>query len=318
MTRPDGVLVLVWIGVILGPIICGLLIRRLLRSRRIFLGWSLAAVVALGWACGVWGFLIEPATLTVRHVTVESAAWRGEPLRIGVISDTHVAAPHTDVERIRRLVERMNAEHPDVVMLLGDYVGGHAPASARPSAEQAEILQGVEAFRALRSPLGTWGVLGNHDSWYDDAAVAAAMARGGVRLLDNHAARVERPGGAFWIGGLADMHSRREPPLVSATLREVTDAAPVVLMTHWPDPFVEVPPRVALTLAGHTHCGQVNLPIIGRPVAASPASERWPCGLYDEGGRKLFVTGGVGVSILPVRFRAPPEIVIVTLRAPAA
>ncbi|WP_420478347.1 metallophosphoesterase [Brevundimonas sp. FT23028] len=316
MTGPDGVLVLVWIGVILGPIVCLLLIRRLLRSRRIFLGWSLAAVAALGWACGVWGFLIEPATLTVRHVTVESPAWRGEPLRIGIISDTHVAAPHTDVKRIHRLVERMNAEHPDVVFLLGDYVGGHEPAATRPLAERSEILHGVEAFRDLRSPLGSWGVLGNHDSWYDDAAVADAMARGRVRLLENDAVRVERPGGAFWIGGLADMYSSREPPLVGGTLRQVTDGAPTVLITHWPDPFADTPSSVALTLAGHTHCGQVNLPVFGRLVHASPGSERWPCGLYDEGGRKLFVTGGVGVSILPVRFRAPPEIVIVTLRAP--
>jgi len=316
MTGPDGVLVLVWIGVILGPIICFLLIRRLLRSRRIFLGWTVATLCGLGWMLGVWGFLIEPATLTVRHVTVESAAWSGPPLRIGVISDTHVAAPHTDVARVRGLVGRMNAERPDVVVLLGDYAGGHEPAAGRTRPEQSEILRGVEAFSGLRAPLGVWGVLGNHDSWYDDAAIAAALQRAGVHVLENHARTVKRPGGRFWIGGLADMHSRREPPLVGATLREVTDDAPVLLLTHWPDPFAQVPPRVALTLAGHTHCGQVNLPVFGRLVHASPASEAWPCGLYDEGGRKLFVTGGVGVSILPVRFRAPPEIVIVTLRAP--
>jgi hypothetical protein len=111
------------------------------------------------------------------------------------------------------------------------------------------------------------------------------------------------------------MESPREPPLVAAILRQVTDDAPVIVLTHWPDPFIDVPGDVALTLAGHTHCGQVNLPIFGRLVHASRMSERWACGLYDEGGRKLFVTGGVGVSILPVRFRAPPEIVVVTLRA---
>jgi hypothetical protein len=82
--------------------------------------------------------------------------------------------------------------------------------------------------------------------------------------------------------------------------------------------FAEVPGRVAITLAGHTHCGQVNLPLFGRVVHASRMSKRWACGLYDEGGRKLFVTGGVGVSILPVRFRAPPEIVILTLKSAGA
>jgi predicted MPP superfamily phosphohydrolase len=314
MAGPGAVLVMAWIGAVLGPVVCVFLIRRLLRGRRIFLAWTLGTVAAVGWGLGVWAFLVEPATLTVRHVTVESATWRGPPLRIGVVSDTHVAAPHTDVARIERLVERMNGERPDVVVLLGDYAGGHEPAAVRALPAQSQILRGVEAFRGLSAPLGAHAVLGNHDSWYDDAAISAALTRAGVSLLDNRAERIARPDGAFWLAGLADMESRREPPLVSATLRQVTDEAPVVMLTHWPDPFVDVPGRVALTLAGHTHCGQVNLPVFGRLVHASRMSERWACGLYDEGGRKLFVTGGVGVSILPVRFRAPPEIVILTLR----
>lgn len=310
------VLVLAWIGAVVGPIICALLIRRLLRGRRTIFAWSLGAVAAIGWILGVWAFLIEPATLTVRYVSVESATWRGPPLRVGIISDTHVAAPHTDVARIERLVGRMNAERPDMVVLLGDYAGGHEPAAVRASPERSEILRGIEAFRALEAPLGIHGVLGNHDSWFDDVAVSAALTRANVRVLENRAQRIARPGGAFWVAGLADMHSPRQLPTVSGTLSDVSDDAPVIVLTHWPDPFVDVPDRIALTLAGHTHCGQVNLPLLGRLVHASEMSERWACGLYDEGGRKLFVTGGVGVSILPVRFRAPPEIVILTLRAP--
>lgn len=317
MAGPALVLLIAWIAAVVGPIVCILLVRRLLRGRRIFLGWSVAGIVAVGWVLGVWAFLVEPATLTVRHVTVESASWRGPPLRIGVISDTHVAAPHTDVARIERLVARMNAERPDVVVLLGDYAGGHEPARVRAAPETSEILRGVEAFKGLSSPLGTWGVLGNHDSWFDDAAIDAALGRAEVTVLDNRAGRVARPEGAFWFAGLADMHSPREGPRVGATLGEVADTAPVIVLSHWPDPFREVPRGVALTLAGHTHCGQVNLPVLGRLVHASEASKRWPCGLYDVGGRKLFVTGGVGVSILPVRFRAPPEIVVLTLRGPA-
>lgn len=185
-----------------------------------------------------------------------------------------------------------------------------------PGPNSRESCAGVEAFRGLSAPLGVHGVLGNHDSWYDDAAISAALIRAGVRVLDNRAERIARSDGAFWLAGLADMESPHEPPSVSATLRQVADDSPVVLLTHWPDPFVDVPGRVVLTLAGHTHCGQANLPVFGRLVHASRMSERWACGLYDEGGRKLFVTGGVGVSILPVRFRAPPEIVILT--APVA
>ena len=93
MAGPGIVLVMAWVGVVLGPVVFAFLIRRLLRGRRIFLAGSLAAIASLGWGLGVWAFLIEPATLAVRHVTVSSANWRGPPLRIGIISDTHVADP---------------------------------------------------------------------------------------------------------------------------------------------------------------------------------------------------------------------------------
>ena len=132
-------------------------------------------------------------------------------------------------------------------------------------------------------------------------------------MLANHALRVARPSGGFWVAGVADFQSERTEPSVAAALRDVTTDEPVLLLSHWPDIFTHVPPRVALTVAAHTHCGQVNLPFLGRPVLPSAGSRRWPCGLYDDGGRKLLVTGGLGVSMLPVRFRAPPEIVIVTL-----
>jgi len=314
MAGPGLILTLAWIAAVLGPLVCLFMIRRLLRGRRVFLAGVLGVTFGIAWSLGVWAFLIEPASLTVRHVTVESSTWSGPPLRIGLISDTHVAAPHTDVRRVERLVARMNAEHPDVVVLLGDYAGGHEPAATRARPEQSQILRGIEAFGALSARLGVHGVLGNHDSWYDDIAIAAALRRAGVRVFENRAERIARPGGYFWIAGLADMESPRQGPDVPATLGQVTDGEPVILMTHWPDPFEAVPGRVAITLAGHTHCGQVNLPILGRLIHASRMSERWACGLYDEGGRNLFVTGGVGVSILPVRFRAPPEIVVLTLK----
>jgi predicted MPP superfamily phosphohydrolase len=86
-------------------------------------------------------------------------------------------------------------------------------------------------------------------------------------------------------------------------------------MSHWPDPFAQVLQRVALTVAGHSHCGQIDLPLIGRPFSASPGAALWPCGAYKVGGRDLFVTGGLGTSVVPMRIGAPPEIVILTLKA---
>lgn len=315
MAGPDVVLSLAGVAAIVGPAIVFWWVRISLRDGRSRLATFLGLTGALFWALGVWAFFIEPRSLIVRHVTVESAVWSGPPVRIGVISDTHVAAPHTDVARIVDLVDRMNAQRPDLVVLLGDYAGGHEPADVRARPERSEILQGVAAFRALRAPLGVFGVLGNHDSWFDEASLDRALTQAGVTVVENRAVRVQSDDGAFWVSGLADLVSKRARPSIPQALSGIQVGEPVILLTHWPDPFVEVPSSVALTLAGHTHCGQVNLPLIGRPVLPSEGSYRWPCGLYDEEGRKLFVTGGVGVSILPVRFRAPPEMVIVTLQA---
>jgi predicted MPP superfamily phosphohydrolase len=135
-------------------------------------------------------------------------------------------------------------------------------------------------------------------------------------VLENSAVRLSRREGALWVAGLADMESKEQEPSVADALADVPPGDPVLMLTHYPDPFPGVPERVALTLAGHTHCGQVLFPFAGRLVHASRGAERWPCGLYDENGRKLFVTSGLGVSILPVRFRAPPEVAVVTLRGP--
>lgn len=318
MAGPDVVLGLAATAGVIGPAIAVWLVRLLLRDGRRRAGLALGAVAALAWGLGVWAFFIEPRSLVVRHVTVESAAWSGPDLRIGVISDTHVAAPHTDVPRVLALVERMNAQSPDIVVLLGDYAGGHEPAEVRASVDRSEILTGVSAFRGLKAPLGVFGVLGNHDSWFDEASLDRVLTQSGVTVLENRAVPVGLGEERFWIAGLADLHSRRSRTSVPLALSAVPEDEPALLLTHWPDPFSEVPQRVALTLAGHTHCGQVNLPLLGRPVLPSPGSYRWPCGLYEDGGRQLFVTGGVGVSILPVRFRAPPEIVVLTLKAPSS
>lgn len=275
------------------------------------------ALITLGWVLGVWGFMIEPETLVVRHVAVESDAWSGPPLRIGVISDTHVGSPHVGAKRVRDIVARMNALKPDIVVLLGDYAGSHEPAAARTSAERAEILAGVEALGGLRAPLGVHGVLGNHDWWYGGVAIEDAMRRAGITALANDAMHVETVGGGFYVAGLESLSSLRSPPSLEAALRYAPTDAPVIALMHEPDSFAQVPTGVALSLAGHSHCGQVRLPFVGAIVLPSPGSARWPCGLYDD-GRKLYVTGGVGTSILPVRFGAPPEIALVTLSAPPA
>lgn len=316
MAGPGTVLALAQAGAVVGPFLAAAVFWALRRSGFRKVAWAGLALFALVYGLGVWTFLIEPKRLVVRQVEVVATQWRGDALRIGVITDTHVGAPHTDAARIRKVVARMNGQAPDLVVLLGDYVGDLEPAAARTTAQRAEILRGMEAFRELKAPLGVIGVIGNHDVAYDEEGIARALTAAGVSVLDNTAVHVARPGGDFWVGGVADVRSRRKRPSTSQALALVPAGAPALMLTHWPDVWTSVPSSVALTLAGHSHCGQVNFPFVGRLVYASYGSKRWPCGLYREGDRQLHVTGGVGVSILPVRFRVPPEIAVVTLRAP--
>ena len=308
---------LAWIGALAWPALIGFAIWR-----RIKRGWApnRLAWIALGlvtpiWFLGVWAFLVEPETLAVRRIEIVSRAWSGPPLRIGVIADTHMGAPHMSVGRMKRLVRRMNSEHPDVVTLLGDYIGSHEPATSRSRGDRAAIVASFRAMGGFRSALGTYAVLGNHDWWYDGPLVAAGLDAVGIHVLENQSLRVERGPGSFWIAGLTD-HDAPRAPSYTQSLLNVPASAAVIALAHRPDKFAAAPAQVALTLAGHTHCGQVHIPFLRRYMpSASEESQRWPCGLYEDHGRRLYVSGGVGVSFLPVRFLQPPEIAIVTLRA---
>jgi hypothetical protein len=215
-------------------------------------------------------------------------------------------------ERVRRIAERMTELEADIVLLPGDFVSGHIEPEERSSDENQSIEEGLTALGLIEARYGTYAVLGNHDWWYDGQTVETALQAAGVPVLENAAVRIERDGEAFWIAGLADYESTRAQPDWDEALAGAPEGADVVAFGHWPDIFFAAPEGVALTAAGHSHCGQVVLPLIGR-LAVSEGSARWPCGLYQERGRSLYVTGGVGVSGLPVRFRAPPEIVVVTV-----
>jgi CheY-like chemotaxis protein len=123
-------------------------------------------------------------------------------------------------------------------------------------------------------------------------------------------------GAELWVAGVEDSRHRR--PDVARALRDVPDGAPVILMAHDPDLFPQVPARVALTVSGHLHGGQVGVPLVRRPFLPSRFGERYARGHKVEGGRHLFVTSGLGTTGWPVRLLAPPEIVILRLRPSAA
>jgi predicted MPP superfamily phosphohydrolase len=285
------------------------------RSRAERSGRGLALLLfAVGYGLNVYAWLIEPRMLVVRRVEVASPRWRGPPLAIAVISDTHVGSPHVDARRMASIVERTNALHPDLVVLLGDYAGSHEPAAERQAAERTEILAGVAAFARLQAPFGVAAVLGNHDTWYGLGPIVRTLEAAGVTVLRNQHVVKDRPGGSFVIAGIAD-DITGNPDFPGALAG--APAIDTIVLSHSPDPFPNMPAAPALMLAGHTHCGQVSVPFLGRPITLTRSGQRYACGRSDEGGRVLYTTAGVGTSLLPVRFGNPPEIVLLTLRAAA-
>ena len=286
-----------------------------LRPRTRWLAFGAIAVVETAYWLNIYAWFVEPNTLVVRHVEIVRDDWRGAPLTIAAISDMHIGGPHVDSARMGRIVRRINELRPELVVLLGDYVNGHAPEAERSPAENQEILGGVATLGALNARYGAVAAIGNHDSWYGRGAVTNALQDAGVAALWNRHIVIRRSGGAIVIAGIADDWTG-DPDFVAA-LDGAPENTDTIFIGHNPDNFADMPDGAALMLAGHSHCGQVTIPFIGRP-ATVVRNRAYECHLVEEQGRALYVTGGIGTSTLPVRFLTPPEIVMITLRGSGA
>jgi len=258
-------------------------------------------------ALAAWALWIEPSRLVVVEEQVE-VPWSGHgALRVAVLTDLHVGSPFNGLAKLHDVVDRTNAARPDLVCILGDLViqgiiGGHF---IPPETIGGELAR-------LRPAVGTFAVLGNHDGWLDHDRVRRALETSGARVVEDTAVRVATRAGPVWVAGVSDLWTGRHD-LAAALAPVEDDGAPVLLLTHNPDIFPMVPSRVTLTLAGHTHGGQVQLPLIGPPIVPSQFGKRFAAGQIVEGGRRMFVATGIGTSILPVRFRVPPTVSILVL-----
>lgn len=266
---------------------------------------ALSFIIPFAW----WTMWWEPDQLTVKPAEIAVPKWPSgfANLKVVALSDIHIGAPHITLDKVREVVRRSNEQQPDLIVLLGDYViqgiiGGRFV--------EPDIF--VEILKDLKAPLGVYAVLGNHDWWYGDAEVTRAFERVRIRMLTNEAVRLERNGSTLWLAGLGDYFSHKDD--LEKTMRGVTTADPIVAITHTPDIFLKLPSQFVLTLAGHTHGGQVNLPLLGRRIVPSDFGEKYAIGFVEEGEKRLFVTPGIGTSIFPVRFRVPPEISVLTIR----
>jgi hypothetical protein len=227
---------------------------------------------------------------------------------VAVLADLHVGSPHIGLEQLTEIVALTRAASPDLVLLVGDYVRGVIGGRFVPPEKTAAVL-GTLVDKHMR----VHAVLGNHDWWFDGARVAEALENVGISLLEDTSTRIDVNGCQFWLAGVSDYWEGAHD--IDAALREVPPGAPTLLFTHNPDIFPDVPQRVTLTIAGHTHGGQVYIPGVGRPIVPSEFGARYAIGRVVEEGRQLFVSSGIGTSILPVRFLVPPEVSVLELRS---
>ena len=293
----------------------------MLFSRRSFLKLFGATGLA-GLSLSSYAVAIEPRIrLVVTRYRLMPPRWptAGRRIRVAVVADIHAVEPWMPVSRIEHIVGVTNSLAPDLIVLLGDYV----------AAVDRRLRNGIirpaawgRALAGLSAPLGSYAILGNHDWWNEVDTVRAALVDNGIPVLENQAKLIKpKDGPAFWLAGLGDQWAFHLPrdkyrgvddlPGTLASIPE--DGHPILLLAHEPDIFPNVPDRVSLTLCGHTHGGQVALPVLGRLIVPSAYGERYAYGHIVEEGRHLIVSGGLGCSWLPMRFGVPPEIVVVDI-----
>ena len=295
----------------------------LITRRHLLLGGAASGVGTL--ALGGYAVAIEPALEpAIRSYALAPRAWPDHlPIRVAVIADIHACEPWMSAARIHAIALQVNAMRPDVVVILGDFNAGHKFVTG-------PVMPGAwgEALAVLDAPLGTFAILGNHDWWHGPVPgmpggpeeIRRTLRDRGITLLENSAVRLSKDGRTFWIAGLADQMAHRVQrgwttgaDDLTGTLASIPERDPLIMLAHEPFVFHRTPARVALTLCGHTHGGQIKLPIIGAPLSPS---HRYRYGHIVEDGRDLIVSGGLGESGLPVRLGVPPELLCVDLGAP--
>jgi uncharacterized protein len=252
---------------------------------------------------------VEPYWLEVTEVNLKlprlPKSFSG--FRIAQISDIHIG-PWMSLERVQSIFKMALDQSPDLVALTGDYVLAHRHMGSYTS----ELNELVVLLKDMTSNYLTVSVQGNHDYWYNTLEIQDALQRGGTRLLMNSVHTLERNGERLHIAGVDDIYEHHED--LEAVLAQIPEDGCAILLAHEPD-FADISAatgRFDLQISGHSHGGQVVLPIIGPPILPY-LGDKYPSGFYQVENMLQYTNRGVGMSLPPVRFNCRPEITIFTL-----
>ena len=250
-------------------------------------------------------FTVAKRDPVIRADEVTMASWPADQpsIKILLVSDVHVAGPDMPPERLQRIVAQINAINPDIVAFAGDFVSDKRIATKRYTVNEALAPLGNLAPR-----IGSFAVLGNHDHWRDANAVAEQLGDAGVTVLSNSATEI----GPLAFGGIDDDFTNHAN--VPVVLNEMSKMSGIpVYLSHSPDITPDLPNEESIILAGHTHCGQIVLPWFGAFAYMSKYGDRYGCGKITEGRKTIFVSAGLGTSLLPLRLGAIPDMWLITI-----
>lgn len=272
-------------------------------TRRQFLqGVAAAPLVAVAGAAA-YASLVEPFSyeVTERDVFIRGLPESFEGFRITQLTDVHHSRI-VSIEEVRRVIEVAQATKPDLFALTGDYTTSY----------RRYIEPCAEALGALNAPAGVWAVLGNHDHYTDAQLTVRALGRHRINVLENANTLIERGGERLQLAGVGDWTWNKND--WDRSLYGVDKRKPVVMLSHQPV-VIDLPQTegVSLILSGHTHGGQVSLPLVGTPLRFAKDFP-YVSGLYRKNETQLYVSRGTGVIGLPVRLGVRPEIAVLRLR----
>ena len=280
-------------------------------SRRRFLKISLASAFSTTLAgVGSFAYAHDFETTNVEVVQIELKLPRLAPAfdgyRLAQISDIHMGTGMTP-QHLSRIVEMVNAEQPDAVALTGDYVTHGDIQDVLP------LLR--EPLSQLSAKDGAFAILGNHDHWTDPDAIHGILADSGINDLTNTVHTLTRGDSRLHLAGVDDYWEEKAD--VEAVIAQIEGDDCAVLLAHEPD-FADVSAatgRFDLQISGHSHGGQVRLPILNRALQLPHLGIKYPMGQYQVGGMIQYTNRGVGTIAPAVRFNCRPEITVYTLRA---
>jgi len=275
-------------------------------------------------SCVFYAYYIEPRRLVVRHYEIKIKGWNPQldGLKIAVMGDIHAGSNYVTQERLREIVEKTNAEKPDLIVILGDFL---SPSEKEFQVFEMSVPTIAENLKGFQANLGVYAVFGNWDFWAEQN-LRTEFEKIGIRFLENEVVTLEKNGQKFRIFGLEDhtkfgnwgVKTKKWKQILAPTESD----GDIIVLEHSPDvlPIITnerllISEKLRLILAAHTHGGQGWFPVIGAPFVPSSYGQKYAYGHIRENGVDMFVTTGIGTSILPFRFLVPPEISILEIRS---